>query len=89
MDPDYKLPETNINSDTSGVPREGRGRRGDGRGRHAGTMVRAAEEAAPRRGRPALWVRELLGELGEEKDDVEYITPATCLDYNEVCLLVW
>ena len=29
------------------------------------TLVRAAEEAAPRRGRPAMWVRELLGELGE------------------------
>jgi hypothetical protein len=49
---------------------------GEGTGEDV-TLVPAAEEAAPRRGRPALclWVRELLGELGEEADveDYEYV----------------
>ena len=33
------------------------------------TLVRAAQEAAPRRGRPPLWVRELLGCIPEGEED--------------------
>ena len=64
------------------------------------TLVQAAKEAAPRHGRAGagagrsvLWVREMLGELGEDDKDVEYVPPATCLDssldYGEVGLFVW
>ncbi len=52
------------------------------------TLVRAAEGAALRRGPPALWLPELLGEPREEADGPPATCPDSSLEYDEVCLLV-
>ena len=44
-------------------------------------MDRAGYQPLPEH-EDSFWVMKKL-------DDVEYVTPAACLDYNEVCLLVW
>ncbi len=37
------------------------------------TLVLAAQEVAPRRGRPPLWVRELLGCIPNGEEDARYL----------------